>query len=111
MTSDASDVAVVSADKAMPLPDDIDDTKAVAVLMQGITAQYLATDTFPITSGDVVLVHVGPGGVGQLLAQIAMGADATVLGKVSSPSRLTSPAGSGSTMCSTTRRSPRSPRN
>lgn len=82
-----ADLAVVAADKAIPLPESIDDATAVAALMQGITAQYLGTDTFPITSGDVVLVHACAGGVGQLLAQIAKSAGATVLGTVSSPEK------------------------
>ena len=78
-----ADFVAVAADKAVPVPDGVDDTMAVAALMQGITAQYLATDTFPVKSGDVVLVHACAGGVGQLLSQIAKRAGATVLGTVS----------------------------
>lgn len=52
-----ADLVAMAADKAVPVPDGVDDTTAVAVLMQGVTAQYLATDTFPVKAGDVVLVH------------------------------------------------------
>lgn len=82
-----ADFVAVAADRAVPVPDGIDDITGVAVLMQGITAQYLATDTFPVRSGDVVLVHACAGGVGQLLSQIAKNAGATVLGTVSTPEK------------------------
>jgi len=82
-----ADFVAVAADKAVPVPDGVDDTMAVAALMQGITAQYLATDTFPVNSGDLVLVHACAGGVGQLLSQIAKRAGATVLGTVSTPDK------------------------
>jgi len=66
-----ADAVVVTADKAVAIPDEIDDERAAAVLMQGVTAQYLATDTYPIQPGDPVLIHAAAGGVGQLLTQIA----------------------------------------
>jgi NADPH2:quinone reductase len=79
-----SDHALVAADKAVPLPDDIDDETAVAALMQGITAHYLTTDTFPVSAGDVVVVHAAAGGLGQILTQIAGLKGATVIGTTSS---------------------------
>ncbi len=54
----------------VPLPDDVDDVTAVALLMQGVTAHYLATDTFVVQPGDVALVHAAARGVGQLLTQL-----------------------------------------
>jgi NADPH2:quinone reductase len=51
--------------------------------MQGVTAHYLATDTYPIQPGDTVLVHAAAGGVGQMLTQIAKMRQATVIGTVS----------------------------
>ncbi len=65
-----SDSLAVPAHKVVPLPDDVDDVTAVALLMHGVTSHYLATDTFPIKPGDVALVHAAAGGVGQLLTQI-----------------------------------------
>lgn len=82
-----ADLTVVDAAKAVPLPDDIDDESALAVLMQGVTAHYLATDTYPIQPGDTVLVHAAAGGVGQLLTQIAKLRGATVIGTVSTDAK------------------------
>lgn len=82
-----ADLAIVDAAKAVPIPDGIDDDAAVAVLMQGITAHYLACDTYPIQPGDTVLVHAAAGGVGLLLTQIAALRGATVIGTVSSEAK------------------------
>jgi NADPH2:quinone reductase len=78
-----ADAVVVAADKAVPIPDAVDDQTAVAVLMQGVTAHYLATDTYPVQAGDSVLVHAAAGGVGQLLTQVAKLRGARVIGTVS----------------------------
>ena len=55
-----ADAAVLAADRAVPIPDEVDDETAAAVLMQGVTALYLATDTYPIRPGEPVLVHAAP---------------------------------------------------
>jgi len=62
---------VVPVDSAIPLPDDLDLELAAAALLQGLTAHYLAIDTFPLGPGDRCLIHAGAGGVGLLLTQIA----------------------------------------
>ncbi len=62
---------VVPAERAIPVPEGTDLRVAAAVLLQGITAHYLATDTFPLKPGDRCLIHAGAGGVGLLLTQIA----------------------------------------
>jgi NADPH:quinone reductase len=62
---------VVDAAKTVPVPDGVSSELAAAVLLQGMTAHYLATATYPIAAGDTVLVHAGAGGVGLLLTQIA----------------------------------------
>lgn len=82
-----ADATAVDADKAVPIPDDVDDEHAAALLMQGVTAHYLATDTFPIGEGDTVLIHAAAGGVGQMLTQVAKIRGATVIGTVSSESK------------------------
>ena len=56
---------------AVPIPADIDDNTACAVMLQGLTAQYLTASTFPIAPGDTVLIHAAAGGVGLLLTQLA----------------------------------------
>ena len=57
-------------EKLVPVPDTVSTEVAAAALLQGMTAYYLATDSYPIHPGDWVLVHAGAGGVGLLLTQI-----------------------------------------
>ncbi|MGG4489415.1 quinone oxidoreductase family protein [Metabacillus idriensis] len=57
-------------DKVIPLPDEISFETAASVLLQGLTAQYLTSDSYKIKAGDTALVHAAAGGVGQLLVQI-----------------------------------------
>lgn len=75
--------AALSADQAIPVPDGVPATSAAAVLLQGITAQYLVASTFPVTAGQDVLVHAGAGGVGLLLTQLAVARGARVITTVS----------------------------
>lgn len=70
---------VVPAESAIPVPDDIDMRVVAAVLLQGMTAHYLATDTFPLSRGDNCVIHAGAGGVGLLLTQIARMNDAYII--------------------------------
>ncbi len=66
-----ADRTVVPVEKVVPIPEAVETTIVAAVLLQGITAHYLATDTFPLGPGDRCLIHAGAGGVGLLLTQIA----------------------------------------
>jgi NADPH2:quinone reductase len=61
---------VVPADRAVPVPDGIDLPVAAAVMLQGLTAHYLCTSTYPVAKGDPVVVHAAAGGVGLLLTQL-----------------------------------------
>jgi NADPH:quinone reductase len=61
---------IVPADRAVPVPDGIDLETAGAVMLQGMTAHYLVTDTYPVAEGDPVVVHAAAGGVGLLLTQM-----------------------------------------
>src|SRR4051812_58532 len=61
---------LVPADRAVPVPDGVEPTTAAAVMLQGCTAHYLASSTWPIAEGDVAVVHAAAGGVGLLLTQI-----------------------------------------
>jgi len=72
------------AEQAVPVPAGVPATVAAAVLLQGITAQYLVTSTFPVSPGQDVLVHAGAGGVGLLLTQLAVARGARVITTVSS---------------------------
>jgi len=61
----------VNADRLVPVPDVISSELAAAALLQGMTAHYLASDSYPIQQGDWVVVHAAAGGVGLLLTQLA----------------------------------------
>jgi NADPH:quinone reductase len=58
-------------DKLVAVPDEVSSEVAAAALLQGMTAHYLAADSYPVADGDWVLVHAAAGGVGLLLTQIA----------------------------------------
>jgi NADPH2:quinone reductase len=75
---------VVSADRAVPIPDGVTDEQAAAVLLQGITAQYLSSSTYPVAEGDRVVVHAAAGGVGHLLTQLVRLRGGRVLATTSS---------------------------
>jgi NADPH2:quinone reductase len=79
-----AELASVPAAKLVPVPDGVTTKQAAAVMVQGLTAHYLATSTYPLKSGDTCLVHAAAGGVGLLLSQIARLRGARVFGTVSS---------------------------
>jgi NADPH2:quinone reductase len=58
------------ADRVVPVPDGISTELAAASILQGMTAHYLATSTYPVRAGDVTVVHAAAGGVGLLLTQM-----------------------------------------
>ena len=66
-----SEQVAVDVERAVPVPDGVDDDVAGAALLQGITAHFLSTSTHRIERGENVLVHAAAGGVGLLLTQIA----------------------------------------
>jgi NADPH2:quinone reductase len=78
-----AELVTVAADAAVPVPDDVSDELAAAVPLQGMTAHYLVTSTYPVRPGDTVLVHAAAGGVGLLLTQLAKARGARVIGTVS----------------------------
>jgi NADPH2:quinone reductase len=73
----------VPAASAVPIPDAVSSETAAAVLLQGVTAHYLATSVYPIGPGDDVLIHAAAGGVGLLLTQMAKKKGARVLATTS----------------------------
>ncbi|MEY4938931.1 MAG: hypothetical protein RIQ93_666 [Verrucomicrobiota bacterium] len=74
--------ALAPAGQTVAVPPDLDLNLAAALLLQGMTAHYLAVDTFPLKPGDTALVHAGAGGVGLLLTQIARKRGARVIATV-----------------------------
>lgn len=79
-----AEFAVVPQGKLVPVPDDIDFDTACALMLQGLTAHYLAHSAADLQPGSVVLVHAAAGGVGGLLVQLARARGATVIGTAGS---------------------------
>ena len=67
----AEQVARDRATQLVPIPDGVDTDVAAAAILQGMTAHYLAFDSYPVQAGDWVVVHAAAGGVGLLLTQLA----------------------------------------
>jgi len=78
---------IYPADKLILLPDAIDARTVAALMLKGLTAQYLLRRTYAVTPGDVILVHAAAGGMGQILCQWASHIGATVIGTVSSEAK------------------------
>ena len=78
-----AEYTVVPAGKLVPMPDEVSTQGAAAVMLQGMTAHYLAFTTYPLGPKDTALVHAAAGGVGLLLTQMAKRAGARVIGTVS----------------------------
>ena len=74
----------VPADVLVPLPDALSFEQGAAMLMQGLTAQYLLRRTYRVQAGDTILVHAEAGGVGTIMCQWAKALGATVIGTVGS---------------------------
>lgn len=80
-----AEVRNIPAERLLKLPDAIDDRTAAAMMLQGMTAQYLIRQIHRVVPGDVILVHAAAGGMGLFLCQWANALGATVLGTVSTP--------------------------
>jgi NADPH2:quinone reductase len=78
-----TEYAAVPAARLVKMPEGIDAQTGAAAMLQGMTAHYLSTSTYPLKSGDTALVHAAAGGVGLLLIQMAKRAGARVFGTVS----------------------------
>ncbi|HLJ64831.1 MAG TPA: quinone oxidoreductase [Stellaceae bacterium] len=75
---------LIPADKLVPLPAGISDTEAAAMMLKGMTAQYLLRRTYRVKAGDTILFHAAAGGVGLIACQWAKHLGATVIGTVGS---------------------------
>ena len=78
-----AELAVVPAVRLVTVPEGVSAKQAAAVLLQGMTAHYLSTDTYALGPNDTCLVHAAAGGVGLLLCQMAKMKGARVLATVS----------------------------
>jgi NADPH:quinone reductase len=72
------------ADRLVPIPKGVSDEQAAAMMLKGMTAQYLIRRTYRVNRGDTILIHAAAGGVGLIVCQWAKHLGATVIGTVSS---------------------------
>ena len=79
-----AEVRLMPADRVVALPNAIDDQTAAAMMLQGMTAQYLLRRTYRVQAGDAILFHAAAGGVGLMASQWARHLGATVIGTVGS---------------------------
>jgi len=82
-----AELVAAPAARLVRIPNNVTTKQAAAVLLQGMTAHYLACSTYPLGANDTCLVHAAAGGVGLLLCQIAKQRGARVLGTVSTEAK------------------------
>ncbi len=83
-----AEFTVVPADRLVHVPDGVTDQQAAAAMLQGITAQYLVTDTYPLKRGETALIHAAAGGVGNILVQMAKEIGARVIATAGTPEKV-----------------------
>jgi len=75
---------VIDAQRLVKIPDSIDDKTAATMMLKGLTAHYLLFRTYPVKTGDTILIYAASGGVGLMICQWAKHLGATVIGCVGS---------------------------
>src|SRR5713226_6927805 len=90
-----AEYAAVPADRLVKIPAGVGEREAAAAMLQGITAQYLTHDTYPLKKGETALIHAAAGGVGSLLVQMAHNIGARVIATVSTEEKAELARGSG----------------
>jgi NADPH2:quinone reductase len=78
-----AEARTIKADRLVHVPDAISDQQAAAMMLQGMTACFLLTRTYPVKAGQTILVHAAAGGVGLIMVQWAKHLGCTVIGCVS----------------------------
>ena len=96
-----AELVAVPVDRLIALPDDIAFETAAALLLQGLTAQYLIRESHPLRAGEAVLVHAAAGGVGQLLVQLCVAVGARVLALASTGEKCAVAHAAGAEACAT----------
>ena len=79
-----AEVRNLAADRVVAIPDGVSDAEAAAMMLQGMTAEYLLRRTYKVKPGDTILIHAAAGGVGLIACQWAKHLGATVIGTVGS---------------------------
>ncbi len=82
-----AEARLIPADRLIKLPNRIDDKTAAAMMLKGLTVQYLIRQTYRVKRGDTILLHAAAGGVGSILSQWAKHLGATVIGTVGSEAK------------------------
>src|ERR1700736_4030255 len=77
-----AEARLIPADRLLKLPDSIDDKTAAAMMLKGLTTQYLIRQTYRVKAAETILLHAAAGGVGLILSQWAKHLGATVIGTV-----------------------------
>jgi len=83
-----AEVRTVPAEWLVKLPDGIDDELAAAVMLKGMTAEFLLRRSHRVSSGETIVFHAAAGGVGQIACQWAKALGATVIGTVGSAAKV-----------------------
>ena len=83
-----AEVLLRPADRLVKIPAGVDDKAAAAMMLKGLTTQYLLRRTFKVKKGDTILMHAAAGGVGLILCQWAKALGATVIGTVGSDDKV-----------------------
>jgi NADPH2:quinone reductase len=79
---------VIAADRLVKIPDGVSDEQAAAMMLKGMTVEFLLRRTYPVKPGDTVLFHAAAGGVGLIFGQWAKHLGATVIGTAGSPEKM-----------------------
>ena len=82
-----AEASLVRADRAVAIPESISTNVAAAILLKGMTTEALVRRTYPVKSGETVLVHAAVGGVGQIMTQWLKAIGATVIATVGSEAK------------------------
>jgi NADPH:quinone reductase len=83
-----AELRIVPAARVIPLPIDIDERTAASMMIRGMTARCLLTETYKVQPGDTILIHAAAGGVGLIMCQWAKHLGATVIGTVSTEAKV-----------------------
>ena len=84
-----AEYAAVPAERLVKIPEDVSDQEAAAAMLQGMTAHYLAYDTYRLRKGETALIHAAAGGTGLLLVQMARQIGVRVIATVSTEEKAT----------------------
>lgn len=82
-----AEARLIDADKVVQVPESVDDQTAAAMMLKGLTAQYLIRQIHKVGPGDTILIHAAAGGVGLIVCQWAKSLGATVIGTVGSDAK------------------------